>query len=135
MSDKIFNDEPTDVEEAMRELHELQDIFVNTMAEIKAEREKYWESLTKDQQLKCFCAVVERIMEGESEGRSYRGILYSTFGFGPEAYAQAQMAGFLGLHNSIFDSNHTPHLLRSFAKHLGIENPEDAVAKFYGDNF
>lgn len=135
MSDKIFNDEPTDVEETMRALHELQDMFSATMAEIKAEREKYWESLTHDEQLKCFCAVVERIMEGEEEGRSYRGILYTTFGFGPEAYAQAQMAGFLGLHNSIYNSNHEREMLTHFAKHAGIENPEDVVDSFYKDTF
>ena len=102
MSDKIFNDPPTDVEEAMREIHEVGNKFMEAMNEIKAEREAYWESLTHNEQLKCFCAVVERIMEGESEGRSYRGVLYETFGFGPEAYAQAQLSGFLELHNSIF---------------------------------
>jgi len=102
MSDEISYDPPTDVEEAMRELHESSNKFMAAMNEIKAERDAYWESLTHDEQLKCFCAVVERIMEGESEGRSYRGILYSTFGFGPEAYVQAQMAGFMELHNAIF---------------------------------
>ena len=102
MSDKIFNDPPTDVEEAMREIHEVGNKFMEAMNEIKAEREAYWESLTHDQQLKCFCAVVERIAEGESERRSYRGILYEVFGFGPESYTQAQMAGFLELHNAIF---------------------------------
>jgi len=132
MSDEISNDPPTDVEEAMRELHETSNMFMEAMNEIKAERESYWESLTHDEQLKCFCAVVERIMEGEEEGRSYRGILYSTFGFGPEAYAQAQMAGFLELHNSIYDSNHERELLEHFAKHAGVENVEDVVNKFYG---
>jgi len=124
-----------EVEAALQELSDFSDLFNKTMNDIKEDRESYWNSLTKDEQLKCFCAVVERIMEGEDEGRSYRGILYSVFGFGPESYAQAQMSGFLGLHNSIFDSKHTPHLLRSFAKHAGIENSEDAVAKFYGDHF
>ena len=127
-----MNDEQKQV---MEDLHKLSNMFTEAMDEIRTEREEYWNSLSLDEQLKCFCAVVERIMEGEDEGRSYRGILYSVFGFGPEAYAQAQMAGFLGLHNSIFDSKNTPHLLRSFAKHAGIETPEDAVAKFYGDNF
>jgi hypothetical protein len=92
-----------EIEAAMQELSDFSDLFQKAMNDIKEDREAYWNSLTKDQQLKCFCAVVDRIVQGESEGRSYRCILYSVFGFGPESYAQAQMSGFLELHNSIAD--------------------------------
>ena len=94
------NDE---VEAALKELSNFSDSFDEAMNDIKEDRESYWNSLTKDQQLKCFCAVVDRIVQGESEGRSYRGILYSVFEFDKEAYVQAQMSGFLELHNSIAD--------------------------------
>ena len=66
------------------------------------EQEQYWNSLSKEQQLNAFCAVVRRIYKGELEDNgTYRYILYNIFGFGPEAYVQAQIAGFLSLHNAI----------------------------------
>jgi hypothetical protein len=72
------------------------------MAKIEEDQEKFWSSLSKEDQLKAFCCVSRRLYEGEIKNpRSYRGILYDVFGFGPSAYAQAQTAGFLTLHNSI----------------------------------
>lgn len=83
-------------------LEELSKIFNEAMDSLEREQEEYWNSLSKEDQLKAFCAVVRRIHKAELvEDRSYRGVLYDTFGFGPEAYAQAQCAGFLDLHNSI----------------------------------
>ena len=91
-----------DQEKAMQELSDVSRQFNEAMDEIRSEREDYWNSLNKDEQLKCFCAVVERIMDGENERHSYRGMLYSVFGFGPESYVQAQMSGFLELHNCVY---------------------------------
>lgn len=80
-------------------LNEIADVVNEVMEEIRDEREQFWNGLTKDEQLKCFCAVVERIVKSESEGHSYRGVLYDVFGFGMESYTQAQMSGFIELHN------------------------------------
>jgi len=89
----------------LEEFEEASKIFNEVMAEIENESEEYWNSLTKDEQLKVFCAVVRRIHKGELQDRgSYRYVLYQTFGFGPEAYAQAQMSGYLSIHNALFDS-------------------------------
>jgi hypothetical protein len=102
------------------------------MSAIEHEQEAYWNSLSKDDQLKAFCAVVRRIHRGEiEEGRSYRGVLYDTFGFGPESYAQAQLAGYLSLHNAIFDSEHERDTLKAFAHQLGVADTEQAVHNFY----
>jgi hypothetical protein len=61
-----------------------------------------YQTHSKEQQLNAFCAVVRRIYKGELEDKgTYRYVLYNIFGFGPESYVPAQMAGFLGLHNSI----------------------------------
>lgn len=122
-----------DVEKAMQELHEVGNQYMKAMDDIKQDREDYWNSLSKDQQLKCFCAVVERIVDGEMAGHSYRGMLYNVFGFGTEAYAQAQMAGFLTLHNDMFSAQNEREVLESFARHNGIKNPEEAVSKYYMD--
>lgn len=84
------------------DLENARNNFVNAMKELEEDQEKFWSSLSTEDQLKAFCCVVRRIFDGEIKNpRSYRGVLYDVFGFGPEAYAQAQMAGFLALHNSI----------------------------------
>lgn len=84
------------------ESKDFADAFNKAMKEIEEDQEKFWSSLSKEDQLKAFCCVSRRLVEGEIKNpRSYRGVLYSVFGFGPEAYAQAQCAGFLAIHNSI----------------------------------
>jgi hypothetical protein len=78
---------------------EIQETFET---DVLKSSDDFWNSLTPDQQLDAFCAVVKRIKQGELvEGRSYRGVLYSTFGFGPEAYGMAQVAGYLDIHNAL----------------------------------
>ena len=120
------------VEKNLRDLDEISKQFNSIMDEIRDEREQYWNSLSKDDQLKCFCAVVERIVQAENEGHSYRGILYTIFGFGTEAYVRAQLAGFLELHNNIYNKEYEQKLLESFALHCGSKDPEKTVKEFYG---
>ncbi len=85
-------------------LAEFGKVFRESMDQLTQEQEAYWQSLSEEDQLKAFCAVVRRIYQAEiTESTSYRGALYGVFGFGPEAYAQAQCAGYLDLHNAIYD--------------------------------
>jgi hypothetical protein len=96
----------------------------------------YFSSLEPEEQLWAFCAVVEKLCKGElDENRSYRGILYDTFGWGPEAYAAAQHAGFLGLHNSIYRFDDLEHVMTNTLKELEIEvdseKLRDALAKHF----
>jgi len=110
-------------------LDEISRAWNEAMEEIENQSEQYWNSLTKEQQLQAFCAVSRRIYKGEIEDKgTYRWVLYDVFGFGPEAYAPAQMAGYLSIHNSIFSSDHEHRLLSKFAEHLGLE-PEAAALK------
>lgn len=121
----------TDKQKLLDEAHQLSEIFMQTMNELELEQEKYWNTLTKEQQLKAFCAVVRRIYKGDIEDKgSYRYVLYEVFGFGPEAYAQAQLAGYLALHNSIFDYDHESRLLEAFCKKYNIENASNKIAEF-----
>lgn len=84
------------------ESKEFAEAFNSAMKKIEEDQEKFWSSLSKEDQIKAFCCVSRRLFEGEIKNpRSYRGILYDIFGFGPESYAQAQCAGFLAIHNSI----------------------------------
>jgi hypothetical protein len=119
-------------EDLGNKLDKISDMFNEAMEELKTEQEAYWNSLSKDDQLKAFCAVVRRIHKGDIEDKgSYRYVLYQVFDFGPESYAQAQMAGYLTLHNCIFDSEHELDTLKAFAAKVGVENPEEAVYDFY----
>ena len=73
--------------------------------ELEVQSEEYWNSLSKQQQLDCFCAVMRRVYRGDVELRgSYRYVLYDVFGFGPNAYAPAQLSGYLSIHNLIWDA-------------------------------
>jgi hypothetical protein len=75
------------------------------MQKIENESETYWNSLSKEEQLKAFCAISRRIHKGELEDRgTYRYVLYEIFGFGPEAYAPAQLSGYLTIHNALFET-------------------------------
>lgn len=116
----------------MAKLAEASQSFTEAMNEIEADEEAYWDSLSKEDQLKCFCAISRRIYQGEIVDKgTYRWVLYDVFGFGPEAYAPAQMAGYLAIHNAIYDSEHEGKTLEAFAKHLGVEDTQKAVSSFY----
>jgi hypothetical protein len=119
-----------DIDKAMEELSELGQQFQKVIDAMKKEQEEYWNSLTKEQQLMAFCAMSRRIVDGEIKQKgTYRYVLYNVFGFGPEAYMPAQCAGYLDIHNAIYDAEHEADLLKAFAKFHGLG--EDAVDKFY----
>jgi len=119
-------------EEMLQKLSEASSQFVKAMKELENEQEAYWDSLTPEQQLMCFCAISRRIHKGEIEDHgTYRWVLYHVFGFGPEAYAAAQDAGYLAIHNSIMTPEMERSLLRSFAEHLELDNPDQLVHSYY----
>lgn len=124
-------DEENKVDNALDELAKISEIFMAAMNEHEKEQEAYWKSLTKEEQLKAFCAVVRRIHQAEIVDQgSYRHALYGVFGFGPESYGQAQLAGYLTIHNCIYSSEHEDRLLAAFCKKYGIENAEEKIRDF-----
>jgi hypothetical protein len=107
---------------------ELSKIFEAAMRALEDEQEQFWAGLSKEDQLKAFCAVSRRIFKGEIEVRgTYRYVLYDVFGFGREAYSQAQDAGYLGIHNAIVDEGYDGRLLRAFCEKYKIEDAESKV--------
>lgn len=89
-------------EDAPHALDKLRELFIEAMNLVEKDSEDYWNSLSKEDQLRAFCAVSRRIYQGEIvDHGSYRHVLYGVFGFGPEAYASAQMARYLEIHNAI----------------------------------
>ena len=119
-----------DNKSALQTILDSSDAFNEAFKQIEAEQEQYWESLTTDQQQMAFCAVARRIHKGEiEEGGTYRYVLYNTFGWGPEAYAIAQMSGYLAIHNSIVTPEQERNQLEHFAKFHNL--PEGSVDAYY----
>ena len=113
------------------DLSDISNAFNEAMQLVEDESEKYWNNLPKNEQLKVFCAVSRRIFEGElKQKRSYRGVLYDVFQFGPEAYAPAQMSGYLSIHNAIVDTDYDKNLITAFCKKFNIENAEEKYLEF-----
>lgn len=127
---------PEQKQEIMDALHESGKAFTQAMNEYQNAANSFWSGLEPEEQLMAFCAMIERLHKGEcEEGRSYRGILYDTFGWGPEAYATAQCAGFLDLHNSIYRFDDMLTVFKHTLKELEIEVEDekltDALAKYF----
>lgn len=73
--------------------------------------ETWWETLSKEDQLRAFCCVSKRIHEGEIKTpSSLRGVLFDVFGFGENTYDIAIECGYFDLHNSIYTTEEKEEL-------------------------
>jgi len=111
-------------EDPLNELKSLGEMFRKDLDKFEHDSETYWKSLSYDEQLKVFCAVSKRIFEGEiKQNGSYRYVLYNVFNFATDAYAVAQNAGYLAIHNAIFDGQRLREHLKDFCQnHMNITN-------------
>lgn len=124
--------ENKDIDTLLKNSEEIAEQFNAAMKSIEQDQEQYWNSLSKDQQLMAFCAVVRRIYQAELvDMGTYRHALYSVFGFGSDSYAQAQMAGYLALHNAIMLEDHDIRLLEAFCKINNIDDAEEKIKRFW----
>jgi hypothetical protein len=113
---------------------EVKSAFAATEEAFRERQEQFWSSLTPAQQLDAFCAVARRIYKGEIEDRgTFRYVLYDVFGFGPDSYVAAQLAGYFAIHNSIYDADHDSRLLRKFCEINNIEGAEEKMLNFWKD--
>ena len=104
---------------------ELHNSFQRWEVELEADHDKFWNGLSKDDQLKAFCSVMRRLYKAEIEERgSYRYTLYDVFGFGSESYAQAQVSGFLAIHNAIWDGERLGHLIDKLEAKVAESMPD-----------
>jgi len=109
----------------LESLEETSKIFIEVMKKIENESEEFWNSFSKDDQLKLFCAVSRRICEGELKQKgTYRYVLYTTFGFDTSAYVQAQDAGYLAIHNAIFDGDRLNDEIKKCLIEFGEQNTD-----------
>ena len=106
---------------------ELTNSFRLWELELEEDHSKFWNSLSKDDQLKAFCSVMRLLHKAELEEHgSYRYTLYDVFGFGPESYAQAQLSGFLAIHNAIWDGERLSKLIDKLEDRVAAGFSEDA---------
>lgn len=130
MTDEIKKQEVMDApHESGREIAKAYEEYQNLCR-------SFYSGLEPEEQLMAFCAIVEKLCQGElDEKRSYRGILYGVFGWGPEAYSAAQCAGFLGLHNSIYRFEDLEHVMTNTLKELKIEVDPEKLTSALANNF
>lgn len=116
---------------------ELHNSFQRWEVELEEDHDKFWNGLSKDDQLKAFCSVMRRLYKAEIEQRgSYRYTLYDVFGFGSESYVQAQVSGFLAIHNAIWDGERLGDLLDKLEARVVEALAEDAYeVKLVFDKF
>ena len=106
---------------------ELHNSFQRWEVELEEDHDKFWNSLSTDDQLKAFCSVMRRLYRAEIQERgSYRYTLYEVFGFGSESYVQAQISGFLAIHNAIWDGERLGDLLGKLEGRVVEALPEQA---------
>ena len=104
---------------------ELSNSFQRWEQELEEDHNKFWNSLSKDDQLKAFCSVMRRLYKAEIEdGGTYRYTLYNVFGFGPESYVQAQVSGFLAIHNAIWDGERLGELINKLEQRVMETMPD-----------
>lgn len=97
-----MNDNDASLSENLASLRKIQQ---QTQAEYDTQAENFWNSLSEEQRLQVFYCVSKRIYDGEIKDKgSYRYVLYDVFGFGPESYGVGIMAGYMNIHNSIFQA-------------------------------
>lgn len=92
----------TEDEELWDALGKLSEHYQELAKKYEQECDEYWNNLPYDDQLKAFYSVCKRIYQGDiEEQRSYRGVLYDTFGFDLDAYAIGMECRYMDIHNEI----------------------------------
>jgi len=80
----------------------LIEIFEEAEKQYGEDCDQFWKNLSEEDRLKAFFSVCKRINQGDIvDERSYRGVLYNAFGFGPEAYSIGMWCGYDDIHRTI----------------------------------
>lgn len=92
------------------QLNRIREVCQEVREANQAREDALWESLTPDQKLDIFCAVVRRIHQAEIQDRgSYRYALYNVFGFDLDAYTRGMDCGYMSIHNAIVVDKNEEH--------------------------
>lgn len=89
-------------EDILEELFRFGEIQARLEEDYDIAADKYWNSLTHDQQLMAFHSVVKRIVKGRiNDQGTYRHVVHDVFKFDRFAYGVGINCGYMRLHNSI----------------------------------
>lgn len=117
--DKKLSDALDEVSESIKQCRDLYD----------RQNDVWWNSLSQDEREYAFYAVVKRIRKAElDDRRSFRGVLYGEFGFGTEMYGVAMDAGYMELHNALFDGEE--FMSMSTANALEVVGPDNTTVSW-----
>jgi hypothetical protein len=86
-------------------LKEISDVMEEIRVSRERECDNYWDKLPMEEKEMAFYSVVKRLFDGDVEkGGSYRYVLYNTFGFEPNMYADGMDCGYMTIHNMLYDA-------------------------------
>jgi hypothetical protein len=95
---------------------------VNAELAYKQKAKDYFQSLDTDTKLLLFYHITSSIYENYFIDKgSYRGLLYSKFDFGPEAYGLGYSSGMFALHNAIFTPDELDENFNKLLDHLKLD--------------
>lgn len=117
----------TDFKQLLTTLSEEQE---DIEKQIDVDMDEWWNSLSKDDQMKAFYSVVKRLVDGELVQKgSYRYVLYDVFGFDGEAYGLGMMCGYLVLHNHIVTEDEMRFVTQKRYEDLGAKMVDEVQVK------
>ena len=94
------------------------------------EANEWWDKLPEEDQQKAFLAMSTKLNKNiEVGGGSYRYVLYDIFGFKPDMYVDAQIAGFMNVTNVMGYGLDVEHY--EYAKKVQVNHP-DGIQEFEG---
>ncbi len=94
-----------DWEKFIKATEDLGKILDENISEFTSEANTWWDNLSYEDKLKAFFVITKKIHQGDIvDKRSYRGVLYDTFGFEVDAYVIGMESGYLDIHNCIFNA-------------------------------
>ena len=115
------------------EIEEFRKAWKEHQEQYKAEATELWNNLSYDDRLKVFYHVVSKIHESDVVERgSYRYCLYEKFSFDMDAYTLGLDAGYMDLHNIIYDGCDYGEF--KFAKNITIKNDDGEFSFEFPDS-
>ena len=87
-------------------LTKLSEAMESGIKQYETNNDEWWNSLSEDERMDAFYAVVKRIHKAELIDKgTYRWALYEVFGFDESMYTLGIDCGFMDLHNAISCDN------------------------------
>lgn len=122
-----------DIDEFEEALNEISLLMQESSAQYEKESNSWWEQLSDSEREYAFYSVVKRVHKAEViDQGSYRHALYNVFGFDMSMYGVGMDAGYLSLHNLIFQGLEYEKML-DVSRLEVIDDKGRSYSKMFGD--